>query len=32
MPVPAESVVFEWLGDSDNAAFKPLIARIKTDG
>ncbi|WP_162906544.1 hydrolase [Algihabitans albus] len=32
MPLPAESAVFEWLGDSDNSAFRSLIARIRDSG
>lgn len=32
VPVPAESVVFEWLDHSDTPAFRPLIERIKADG
>jgi nicotinamidase-related amidase len=32
VPVPAESVVFEWLGDSGQPAFRDLIRRIKDEG
>ena len=32
IPLPAESAVFEWLGDSGNPAFRPLIARIRESG
>jgi nicotinamidase-related amidase len=32
VPVPAESVVFEWLDHSGVPAFRPLIERIKADG
>lgn len=30
--MPAESAVFEWLGDAGNPVFKPLIARIRDSG
>ena len=32
IPLPAESAVFEWLEDSDNPAFRSLIARIRDSG
>lgn len=32
IPLPAESAVFEWLGDSSNPAFRQLIARIRESG
>ena len=30
--LPAESAVFEWLEDSDNPSFRPLIAKIRDSG
>ncbi len=32
LPLPAESVVFEWLNDSGHPAFASLIRRIKDEG
>jgi nicotinamidase-related amidase len=32
VPLPSESVVFEWLGQCERPEFRPLIQRIKTDG